>query len=87
VLGWLDSREAQVGLLTIAADDKTADDVKISLYKSLATNAKQWGNRWRRADRDACESCRRSGEPRRSQRRRRSPRRPNLAADQAKSLI
>ena len=35
---------AQAGLLTKAADEKTADDVKISLYKSLAQNAKFFGN-------------------------------------------
>lgn len=44
VLGLVNSKEAQTGLLTVAADDKTADDVKISLYKSLATNAKFFGN-------------------------------------------
>jgi hypothetical protein len=44
VLGLLNSRDAQVGLLTVASDEKTADDVKISLYKSLATSAKFFGN-------------------------------------------
>jgi hypothetical protein len=44
VLGLLPSREAQTGLLTTASEEKTADDVKISLYKSLATNAKFFGN-------------------------------------------
>jgi hypothetical protein len=44
VLGLLRSRDAQTGLLTVAADEKTADDVKISLYKSLATSAKFFGS-------------------------------------------
>ena len=38
------SPDAQVGLLTKAQDEKATDDVKISLYKSLATNAKFFGN-------------------------------------------
>lgn len=45
VLGYLDVQDAQTGLLTKAADDKTADDVKISLFKSLASNAKFFGNK------------------------------------------
>ena len=44
VLGLLPSKDAQIGLLSVAADEKTADDVKISLYKSLSTNAKFFGN-------------------------------------------
>ena len=44
-LGWLNSKDAQSAILGIAANDKTGDDVKISLYKSLATNAKNFGNR------------------------------------------
>ncbi|HMB96524.1 MAG TPA: hypothetical protein VKK61_10835 [Tepidisphaeraceae bacterium] len=44
VLGLLNDKESQGGLLVAAADDKTADEVKISLYKSLATNAKFYGN-------------------------------------------
>jgi hypothetical protein len=44
VLGHLNDKDSQLGLLSAAADDKTADDVKISLYKSLATNAKFYGN-------------------------------------------
>jgi hypothetical protein len=44
VLGLVNVREAQPGLLAKAGDDKTADDVKISLYKSLAQNAKFFGN-------------------------------------------
>jgi hypothetical protein len=44
-LGWLNSRDAQSAILAVAANDKTGDDVKISLYKSLASNAKNFGNR------------------------------------------
>jgi hypothetical protein len=44
VLGLLNDREAQAGLLQTAQDQKTIDPVKISLYKSLATNAKFFGN-------------------------------------------
>jgi len=43
VLALVNVREAQAGLLAKAADEKTADDVKISLYKSLAQNAKFFG--------------------------------------------
>jgi hypothetical protein len=43
VLGLLNSKAAQAGLLATAGDEKTADDVKISLYRSLATNAKFFG--------------------------------------------
>ena len=39
-----DNKDAQVGLLTAASEEKTADEVKISLYKSLATNAKLFGS-------------------------------------------
>jgi hypothetical protein len=45
VLGYLDVQDAQTGLLTKSADDKSADDVKISLFKSLANNAKLFGNK------------------------------------------
>jgi hypothetical protein len=45
VLGLLNDKDAQAGLLTTALDDKSADDVKISLFKSLATNAKFFGNK------------------------------------------
>ena len=44
VLALVNDKDAQVALLTVASDDKTADDLKISLYKSLATNAKLFGN-------------------------------------------
>jgi hypothetical protein len=45
VLGLMNSQNAQVGLLANASEDGVADDVKISLYKSLATNAKFYGNK------------------------------------------
>ena len=44
VLALIHSKEAQVGLLTKASDEKTANDVKVACYKSLATNAKFFGN-------------------------------------------
>lgn len=44
VLGLLNDRDAQSGLLQTAQDDPTADDVKISLFNSLATSAKFFGN-------------------------------------------
>jgi hypothetical protein len=44
VLGLLNDREAQAGLLQTAQAEQTTDDVKISLYNSLATNAKFFGN-------------------------------------------
>ena len=44
VLAMLNAREAQIGLATVAGDEKTADDVKISLYRSLAESAKFHGN-------------------------------------------
>jgi len=47
-LGWLNSKDAQSAMLAIASNEKTGDDVKISLYKSMATNAKNYGNRMTR---------------------------------------
>ncbi len=44
VLALINDKNAQAGLLAIATEEKVADDVKISLYKSLATNAKFYGN-------------------------------------------
>ena len=44
VLAVLNDKDSQVGLLTAASDTKASDDVKISLYKSLAKNAKLFGN-------------------------------------------
>jgi hypothetical protein len=40
----INSSQAQQGLLIKASDDKTPDDLRISLYKSLATAAKFYGN-------------------------------------------
>src|SRR5262249_52134425 len=40
----INDKDAQPSLLAKASDDKTADDVKISLYNSLATSAKFFGN-------------------------------------------
>jgi HEAT repeat protein len=45
VLGYLDSKQAQPGLLEVAEADGTPDDVKIVLYGSLAQSAKNFGNR------------------------------------------
>jgi predicted DNA-binding transcriptional regulator AlpA len=45
VLALINDPAAQGGLLMTATDEKTTDDVKISLYKSLATSAKFFGNK------------------------------------------
>jgi hypothetical protein len=45
VLAFVNTTNGQAGLLTVGADDKTADDVKISQLRSLSTNAKYFGNR------------------------------------------
>ncbi|HSV16526.1 MAG TPA: hypothetical protein VLI90_19845, partial [Tepidisphaeraceae bacterium] len=44
VLGQINSNEVQPALLIKAADDKTADDLKIATFKALATNARNFGN-------------------------------------------
>jgi hypothetical protein len=44
VLALLNDKDAQVGLITAADEEKAPDDVKISLYKSLATNARLFGD-------------------------------------------
>jgi hypothetical protein len=44
VLALLNDKDAQLGLLLAADQDKSPDDVKISLYKSLATNARLFGD-------------------------------------------
>lgn len=44
VLAFLNSKDAQAGLAGKALDEKTADDLKISLLNNLATNAKFYGN-------------------------------------------
>ncbi len=45
VLGVMDGDGIQKALLTKAADDKTPDDLKVAVYKGLATNARNFGNR------------------------------------------
>lgn len=44
VLALMNSKTAQNGLMHKAASSATPDDLKISLYNSLATSAKFWGN-------------------------------------------
>lgn len=50
VLALINSKEAQAGLLAKAADEKTTNDVKVACYKSLATNAKFFGNQLAESD-------------------------------------
>jgi hypothetical protein len=45
VLALLDDADAQKALVAAASEASVADDVKISLYKSLATSAKFYGNK------------------------------------------
>jgi hypothetical protein len=44
VLGLVNDKEAQGALLAGAQEEKNADEVKISLYRSLASNARNFGN-------------------------------------------
>ena len=44
-LGLLNDKDAQAGLLATALDEKSSDEVKISLFKSLATSARFFGNK------------------------------------------
>ncbi len=44
VLGVINGDGIQKALLTKASDDKTPDDLKIVVYKGLATNARSFGN-------------------------------------------
>jgi hypothetical protein len=44
VIGWVNINGAQGAILQTAINEKTADDVKISLFKSLAQAAKNFGN-------------------------------------------
>jgi hypothetical protein len=44
VLGLLNDKDAQGALLASAQEEKNADEVKISLYRSLASNARNFGN-------------------------------------------
>src|SRR3954469_20629657 len=43
-IGLINDKDSQTSLLAKASDEKSADDVKISLYNSLAMNAKFFGN-------------------------------------------
>jgi HEAT repeat protein len=43
VLGLMNSPEIQPALLTKASDDHTPDDLKIALFKAVATNARNFG--------------------------------------------
>ncbi len=45
VLALFDAKEVQPALLARANDDKAPEDVRISLYKSIANSAKFFGNR------------------------------------------
>ena len=45
VLALMDFKEVQPAILARATDDKTPDEVKIGLYKSMATSARFYGNR------------------------------------------
>ena len=45
VLGLMNNDPIQPALLTKATDAKTADDLKVALYKSLATNARNFGDK------------------------------------------
>jgi len=44
-LALLNSDDAQKGILLKATTDATADDVKVSLFKSTSVSAKFWGNK------------------------------------------
>ena len=44
VLALINDKGVQQALVIKGTDDKTADDVKVALFKSLATNAKNHGN-------------------------------------------
>ena len=45
VLAYVDSKQAQSGLLAKAAEEKTAEDIKITTFQDLGINAKRFGNR------------------------------------------
>jgi hypothetical protein len=45
VLGVMDGTEIQPAILQKASDDKTTDDLKIALYRALATNARNFGRK------------------------------------------
>ncbi len=88
VLGVINSDEIQKALLTKAGEDKTPDELKVALYKGLATNARNFGNRLSADDIAALQNVvatapnvevrTAAGEVRGAM---------NLPADQAKTLI
>ena len=45
VLSYVNGQDVQAGLLARALDEKTADDLRVVLYKAVASNAKFFGNR------------------------------------------
>ncbi|HEY8665025.1 MAG TPA: hypothetical protein VIL86_00085, partial [Tepidisphaeraceae bacterium] len=53
VLGLLQSKQAQVGLVQKGTDEKTADELKVSILKAAAANAKFFGNQLEDAQVDA----------------------------------
>ncbi len=55
-LALLNSEDAQRGLLIKSTTEGVADDVKVSLFKSLATSAKFWGNRLEAAQVEALDN-------------------------------
>ena len=76
----INDKDAQPSLLAKASDDKTADDVKISLYNSLAAQAASFRQPSRRAVRENSQRYGRIGaKPGRPLRRRRGARRAQPA--------
>lgn len=88
VLALLNSRKAQLGLLVKATGEKTDEQVKISLYKSLATNARFFGNKLETAEVEVLQKAV-AGEKNLDVRSAAAEARGamNLPADQAKTLI
>jgi hypothetical protein len=88
VLATLDSTRVQPALLEAAAGEKAADDVKMSLYRSLAAHAKQFGDRLNAQQHASLETAVADGqnlEVRAAAAEARGA--LNLPADQAKALI
>ena len=52
----IDSQTAQVAIAGKALDESTPADVRVSLFKSLAANAKFYGNRLQSDQIDSLES-------------------------------
>jgi len=55
-LALLNNEDAQRGLLIKSTTEGVADDVKVSLFKSLATSAKFWGNKLETAQVEALDN-------------------------------